>query len=69
MKDFIHDIGEKIEGTIGFGKPTADVTAVHFPSINLEKAEIVVDVLIKNPNPVPIPHIDINYPFTSVSET
>ncbi|CAL9028308.1 unnamed protein product [Prunus brigantina] len=61
VKDFIHDIGEKIEGAIGFGKPTADVTAIHIPSINLEKAEIVVDVLIKNPNPVPIPLIDINY--------
>ncbi|KAI9074728.1 hypothetical protein K1719_043318 [Acacia pycnantha] len=61
VKDFIHDIGEKIEETIGFGKPTADVTGVHIPSINLEKAELVVDVLIKNPNPVPIPLVDINY--------
>lgn len=61
VKDFIHDIGEKIEETIGFGKPTADVTGIHIPSINLEKAELVVDVLIKNPNPVPIPLIDINY--------
>ncbi|KAK4800171.1 hypothetical protein SAY86_025536 [Trapa natans] len=61
VKDFIHDIGEKIEETIGFGKPTADVTGIHLPSINLEKAEIVVDILIKNPNPVPIPLIDINY--------
>ncbi|XP_050368354.1 uncharacterized protein LOC126786548 [Argentina anserina] len=61
VKDFIHDIGEKIEGAIGFGKPTADVAAVHIPCINLEKAEIVVDVLIKNPNPVPIPLVDINY--------
>lgn len=61
VKDFIHDIGEKIEETIGFGKPTADVTAIHIPKINLEKAEIVVDVLIKNPNPIPIPLIDINY--------
>lgn len=61
VKDFIHDIGEKIEGAIGFGKPTADVTGIHIPSISLEKAEIVVDVLIKNPNPVPIPLIDINY--------
>uniref|UniRef100_A0A6V7QYD0 Water stress and hypersensitive response domain-containing protein n=1 Tax=Ananas comosus var. bracteatus TaxID=296719 RepID=A0A6V7QYD0_ANACO len=26
VKDFIQDIGEKIEGAIGFGKPTADVT-------------------------------------------
>ncbi|CAK7325019.1 unnamed protein product [Dovyalis caffra] len=61
VKDFIHDIGEKIEGAIGFGKPTADVSDIHIPLINLEKAEIVVDVLIKNPNPVPIPLIDINY--------
>uniref|UniRef100_A0A7N0U768 Water stress and hypersensitive response domain-containing protein n=1 Tax=Kalanchoe fedtschenkoi TaxID=63787 RepID=A0A7N0U768_KALFE len=61
VKDFIQDIGDKIEETIGFGKPTADVTAIHIPSINLEKADFVVDVLIKNPNPVPIPLIDINY--------
>lgn len=61
VKDFIQDIGEKIEETIGFGKPTADVTGIHIPSINLEKAEIVVDVLVKNPNPIPIPLIDINY--------
>ncbi|XVF54988.1 hypothetical protein PTKIN_Ptkin06aG0000400 [Pterospermum kingtungense] len=61
VKDFIHDIGEKIEEAIGFGKPTADVTGIHIPCINLEKADIVVDVLIKNPNPVPIPLVDINY--------
>ncbi|XP_047980964.1 uncharacterized protein LOC125222416 isoform X1 [Salvia hispanica] len=61
VKGFIHDIGEKIEGTIGFGKPTADVTEIHIPHISMEKAEIVVDVLVTNPNPVPIPLIDINY--------
>ncbi|KAL3507010.1 hypothetical protein ACH5RR_032392 [Cinchona calisaya] len=61
VKDFIQDIGEKIEETIGFGKPTADVTGIHIPSINLEKAEIVADVLVTNPNPIPIPLIDINY--------
>ncbi|XP_051119411.1 uncharacterized protein LOC127243440 [Andrographis paniculata] len=61
VKDFISDIGEKIEETIGFGKPTADVTGIHIPHINLEKADLVVDVLVKNPNPIPIPLIDINY--------
>ncbi|KAG9136215.1 hypothetical protein Leryth_003810 [Lithospermum erythrorhizon] len=61
VKDFIHDIGEKIEGTIRFGKPTADVSEIHIPCINLKKADIIVDVLVKNPNPVPIPLIDINY--------
>nr|AHF21584.1 late embryogenesis abundant protein [Tamarix hispida] len=61
VKDFIHDIGEKIEGAIGFGKPSADVSGIHIPKINLERADIVVDVLVKNPNPVPIPLIDISY--------
>lgn len=61
VKDFIHDIGEKIEGAIGFGKPTADITTINISHISLEKAELVVDVLIKNPNPVPIPLVDINY--------
>ncbi|EFJ38293.1 hypothetical protein SELMODRAFT_437238 [Selaginella moellendorffii] len=61
VKDFIHDIGEKIEETIGFGKPTASVSGFHLPSINLEKADVVVDVLIRNPNPVPIPLVDIEY--------
>ena len=63
--DFIQDIGEKIEGAIGFGRPTANVTAIHIPSINLEKAEIVVDILFKNPNPIPIPLIDIDYSVES----
>ncbi|KAH6778298.1 Late embryogenesis abundant protein [Perilla frutescens var. frutescens] len=61
VKDFIQDIGEKIEEAVGFGKPTADVSGIHIPQINLEKAEIVVDVLVTNPNPIPIPLIDINY--------
>nr|ADX98505.1 late embryogenesis-like protein [Salvia miltiorrhiza] len=61
VKDFIHDIGEKIEEAVGVGKPTADVTEIHIPHISMEKAEIVVDVLVTNPNPVPIPLIDINY--------
>ncbi|KAL5711697.1 hypothetical protein ACHQM5_013953 [Ranunculus cassubicifolius] len=61
VKDFIQDIGEKIEEVIGFGKPTADVTGIHIPSINLDKIDIVVDVLVTNPNPIPIPLIDINY--------
>lgn len=61
VKDFIQDIGEKIEETVGFGKPTADVSAIHIPHINMEKAEIVVDILVTNPNPIPIPLIDINY--------
>jgi LEA14-like dessication related protein len=61
VKDFIHDIGEKIEEAVGFGKPTADVSGIHIPHIGLHRADIVVDVLIRNPNPVPIPLVDIDY--------
>lgn len=61
IKELMEDVGEKIEEKVGFGKPTADVTAVHFPRINLKRAEIVADVVVKNPNPIPIPLIDINY--------
>eukprot|EP01018_Ginkgo_biloba_P015094 Gb_15316 [translate_table: standard] len=61
VKDFIHNIGEKIEEAIGFGKPTADVSGIHIPSISLKKVDLVVDVLITNPNPIPFPLVDIDY--------
>ncbi|KAG0542495.1 hypothetical protein BDA96_02G109100 [Sorghum bicolor] len=61
VKDFIQDVGEKIEEAVGFGKPTADVTGIHIPHVSLEKIELIVDVLIANPNPVPIPLVDIEY--------
>jgi LEA14-like dessication related protein len=59
--DFIHDIGEKIEEAVGFGKPSADVSGIHIPHISFNRVDLVVDVLIKNPNPVPIPLVDIDY--------
>ncbi|XP_058081225.1 desiccation-related protein At2g46140-like [Magnolia sinica] len=61
VKDFIQDIGDKIEEAVGFGYPTADVSAVHISSINLKQADLVIDILITNPNPIPIPLVDINY--------
>ncbi|VAH57321.1 unnamed protein product [Triticum turgidum subsp. durum] len=61
VKDFISDIGEKIEEAVSFGKPTADITGIHIPQISLEKVELIADVLITNPNPVPIPLVDIEY--------
>jgi len=61
VKDFIHDVGEKIEDAVGFGKPTADVTGIHIPSVDLKTLDLVVDVLVQNPNPIPIPLCDINY--------
>ncbi|KAF9608677.1 hypothetical protein IFM89_010461 [Coptis chinensis] len=61
VKDFIHDVGEKIEEAVGFGKPTPDVSAFKILSIDLKTAELQVEVLINNPNPIPIPLVDINY--------
>ncbi|PPR87807.1 hypothetical protein GOBAR_AA32883 [Gossypium barbadense] len=58
-------LGRRWRKQSGFGKPTADVAEIHLPYINLEKAEIVVDVIIKNPNPVPIPLVVIDYLFES----
>ncbi|ERM95994.1 hypothetical protein AMTR_s00129p00032120 [Amborella trichopoda] len=49
VKDFIHDIGEKIEETIGFGKPTVDVSTIHIPSINMKRVDLIVDLLVTNP--------------------
>lgn len=65
VKEFVHDIGEKLEEAIGFGKPTADFVAIHLPSITLKKADLVIELLIKNPNPLPIPLVDINYSVES----
>ncbi|ERN10119.1 desiccation-related protein At2g46140 [Amborella trichopoda] len=65
VKDLILDIGEKIEEAVGFGKPTADVSAIHIPSINMERADLIVDLLVTNPNPIPIPLVDINYVIES----
>ncbi|KAJ0963925.1 hypothetical protein J5N97_029047 [Dioscorea zingiberensis] len=61
VKHFIHDIGEKLEEAVGFGKPTATVSTIHITSINLKQAELQVDILVTNQNPIPIPLVDINY--------
>eukprot|EP00250_Pteridium_aquilinum_P006410 c16346_g1_i1 orf=454-1395(-) len=58
---FFSKVKHFIKDSIGFGKPTADISGIHLPSINLEKAEVVVDLLVSNPNPIPIPLVDITY--------
>ncbi|KAM0940067.1 hypothetical protein DsansV1_C19g0160011 [Dioscorea sansibarensis] len=64
VKDFVHEVEEKVEEAI-FGKPTVKVTGVHIPQISLEKIQIVVDILVTNPTPLPIPLSDINYSVES----
>ncbi|KAI3922107.1 hypothetical protein MKX01_005796 [Papaver californicum] len=61
VKGFIHDVGDKIEEKVGFGKPTTDIKAIQIVSIDLKRAELRVEIFITNPNPVPIPLVDINY--------
>ena len=55
------DIWEKRKETKGFVKPKAAVFATHILKINLKQCDIMVDVLVLNPNPDPIPLININY--------
>lgn len=54
VKDFLHD-------TVGFGKPTAKIVGFHLPSITVDQADVLVDILVSNPNPIPIPLLDITY--------
>ncbi|RLN33596.1 late embryogenesis abundant proteins-like [Panicum miliaceum] len=65
VKDFIQDVGEKIEEAVSIGKPSADIIGIHIPHVSLEKIELVADVMITNPNPVPIPLVDIEYSIES----
>lgn len=65
IKDFVHDVGEKIGDMVDFGKPTADVSAIHITHVDTEKLDLTIDVLITNPNPIPIPLVDINYVIES----
>ncbi|KAH7404102.1 hypothetical protein KP509_15G010600 [Ceratopteris richardii] len=44
-----------------FSKPTAAISGFHILHISLEKVDIVVDVLVTNPNPIPIPLVEIIY--------
>ncbi|KAH7681179.1 LEA14-like protein [Dioscorea alata] len=64
VKEFIHEVEEKVEEVI-FGKPTVEVTGIHITQISLEKVEFVVDILVTNPTPLPIPLTDINYSVES----
>lgn len=62
---FIKDVGKAIGGAFSWGKPDADITGFHLPVINTKRAEIIIDVLITNPNPIPIPLVDMPYDIES----
>ncbi|KAI4966115.1 hypothetical protein ZWY2020_046462 [Hordeum vulgare] len=53
VKDFIQDIGEKIEEVVSFGKPLPGVLWNPHTSVGLEKVELIADVMITNPNLYP----------------
>jgi LEA14-like dessication related protein len=57
---FFKEIGDSIESA-----PEANVSDFHLPSITLKQAEVIISVLITNPNPVPIPLLEIVYSMES----
>ncbi|CAM6129223.1 unnamed protein product [Calypogeia fissa] len=61
IEDFVKDVGSAIGSAFKWGKPDADVQTLHVNHLSTEEANLIVDVLITNPNPVPIPLVDINY--------
>jgi LEA14-like dessication related protein len=62
---FIKDVGEAISGIFSWGKPDADIAGFNIPVLNTKRAEIIIDVLITNPNPIPIPLVDMIYEISS----
>lgn len=62
---FIKDVGEAISGIFKWGKPDADISGFDVPVLNTKRAEIIIDVLITNPNPIPIPLVDMIYEISS----
>ncbi len=62
---FFKEIGDSIESAFSWGKPEANVSDFHIPSITLKQAEVIISVLITNPNPVPIPLLEIVYSMES----
>jgi LEA14-like dessication related protein len=65
VKGFFKDVGEAIGGMFSWGKPDADISGFDIPVLNTKRAEIVIDVLITNPNPLPIPLVDMIYNISS----
>jgi hypothetical protein len=62
---FFKDVGKAIGGAFSWGKPDADISGFHLPVINTQRAEVIIDVLITNPNPIPIPLLDMIYDISS----
>lgn len=65
VKDFIHDIGDKLEEAVALGKPDATLSAVHITSIELHQAHLLLDVLVANTNSAPLPLADLRYTVDS----
>lgn len=62
---FFKDVGQAIGGIFSWGAPDADIVGFNIPVINTKRAEVVIDVLITNPNPIPIPLVDMIYDISS----
>lgn len=62
---FIKDVGHAIGGLFSWGSPDADISGFDIPVLNTKRAEIIISVLITNPNPIPIPLVDMIYEISS----
>lgn len=62
---FSKDVAKAIGGAFSWGKPDADISGFHLPVINTNLPEVIVHILITNPNPVPIPLLDMIYDISS----
>jgi hypothetical protein len=62
---FFKEISEDFGSAFRWGKPEADVSGFHLPSITTKQAEVIISVLITNPNPVPIPLLEMIYSIES----
>lgn len=65
MFGFIKHMGKEIGEALNLGKPDADVTGFHLSSINTKRADVIIDVLITNPLPLPLPLLNMIYNIES----
>ncbi|XP_024362839.1 uncharacterized protein [Physcomitrium patens] len=65
VKGFFKGVAEAVGGIFSWGAPDADITGFTLPVINTKRAEVIIDVLITNPNPIPIPLVDMIYEISS----
>lgn len=65
MEWWASSTGQTIGELLSWGTPDADIAGFNVLNIDTKHAEVFIDVKITNPNPIPIPLIDIIYEISS----